>query len=101
MIVSTITKNNTIIITLPGSFNFLDQAIFRKSYESQLNGKNKNYILDFRRVKFIDSSSLGMILLLNDYVSDTIKNKITLLNANPEVLHIFKVANFQQLFHIK
>ncbi len=101
MLASTIVKNDSIIITLSGSFNFLDQASFRKSYENQINGKAKNYILDFRHVTFIDSSSLGMILLLNDYISDNIKNKITLINANPEVLKIFKVANFQQLFHIK
>ena len=42
-----------------------------------------------------------MILLLNDYISDNKKNKITLINANPEVLNIFNVANFHQLFHIK
>lgn len=101
MIVSTIVQNDSITITLSGTFNFLDQVAFRKSYESQIDGNTKKYILDFRQVTFIDSSSLGMILLLNDYVSDNKQNKITLLNASPQVLHIFKVANFQQLFHIK
>lgn len=101
MIDSTIVQNESIIITLSGIFNFLDQIAFRKSYEDQINGTTKIYILDFSQVKFIDSSSLGMILLLNDYVSDNVKNKITLLNATPEVLQIFKVANFQQLFYIK
>jgi anti-anti-sigma factor len=101
MIVSTIAQNDSIVITLSGSFNFLDQVAFRKSYEGQINGNYKKYILDFRQVTFIDSSSLGMILLLNDYVNNNVKNKITLLNATPQVLSIFKVANFQKLFHIK
>jgi len=101
MTVSKREQNGTIIITLSGTFNFNDQSAFRKSYEDQLNGKTQKYVLDFRQVKFIDSSSLGMILLLHDYVSDNVKDKITLQNASPEVLEIFKVANFHQLFDIK
>jgi anti-anti-sigma factor len=101
MLVSTIAQNDTIIITLSGSFTFLDQVAFRKSYEDQINGNTKKYILDFRQVTFIDSSSLGMMLLLNDYVNNNLKNKITLLNPTHQVLSIFKVANFQKLFHIK
>lgn len=101
MIDSIVVQNESITIRLSGTFNFLDQVSFRKSYEDRLNGNSKKYILDFRQVTFIDSSSLGMILLLKDYVSDKEKNKITLVNASPEVLQIFKVANFQQLFHIQ
>jgi len=94
-------QDDAIIISLSGTFNFIDQAAFRKSYEGQKNSQFRKYILDFRETQFIDSAALGMILLLNDHVSDTVRNKITLRNASPEVLDIFKVANFQQLFTIQ
>ena len=97
--ISTREQGDAIIINLSNTFNFMEQAEFRKSYEGQKNSQARKYILDFRLVQFIDSSSLGMILLLNDHVSDTVRNKITLRNTSQNVQDIFKEANFHKIFH--
>ena len=99
--ISTREQGDAIIINLSNTFNFMEQAEFRKSYEGQKNSQARKYILDFRLVQFIDSSSLGMILLLNDHVSDTVRNKITLRNTSQNVQDIFKEANFHKIFHIE
>ena len=69
---------------------------FRKA--SDLVGNEVNYIVvEMDNVDYIDSSALGMLLVLRDKAGDT-KNAVQIKNIKPEVRKVMEIANFDKLF---
>ena len=48
---------------------------------------------------YLDSSALGMLLLLRDHAGGDTAN-IKIVNCNPDVKKILTISNFEQLFSI-
>jgi len=87
-------------INLSGYFSFKDQEVFESKCELFLeNSTTKKLIINFASVQYIDSSALGMLLLLRNQVE---LNKKTLCLANPSevVRNIFEIACFNKIFTI-
>ena len=92
------TEENMLTIGIKGRFDFASHQLFSQAYEDK--GDNiAHYRLDMRDVTYLDSSALGMLLLLKDYCRNNAK--ISIVNCSDEVKKIFEIANFQQLFEIK
>jgi anti-anti-sigma factor len=85
------------IIKIKGRFDFAIQNDFRKAYENEAS--SKRFILDLSETEYMDSSALGMLLLLRDYAG-TDTAKIELINCRQEIKNILEISNFQQLFTI-
>ena len=60
---------------------------------------SSNYILNMSELTYLDSSALGMLLLLKDYAQKDVN--IAIVNCIPEVYKILEIANFDRLFAIK
>jgi len=87
-----------LIIKIDGRFDFGIHQDFRSAYEN--NGENvKSFIVDLRATSYLDSSALGMLLLLRDYAGGD-KADVNIINASPDVLKILTISNFEQLFKI-
>ena len=96
-------NENRMIIKLGNTFNFHCQAEFRQAYENNLNKEIESIVVDFQRTRNIDSSSLGMLLVLKDFVEKTcnsLTDSIQLKNCVEEVEIVFDIANFGKLFVI-
>lgn len=83
-------------ISIEGKFDFGVQHDFRASYE---NSKADNYVIDMLNTNYIDSSALGMLLLMREHAGGN-KSSIRLDNCSKDIKTILSVANFQNLFHI-
>ena len=83
-------------ISIDGRFDFGLQKDFRSSYE---NIKAQRYIVNLMNTEYMDSSALGMLLMMREYAGGS-KADITLQNCSNEIKTILKVANFQSLFKI-
>jgi len=87
-------------LTLTGRFDFNAHRDFRNSYEEALNAGGVNeLVLDMRGVDYLDSSALGMLLLLNERASPS-NIKVSITNCQPTVKMILEVANFNKLINI-
>lgn len=95
--ISTSTDGNKHTIKIQGRFDFSVQAEFRAAYESASNGSQ--FILDFSAADYMDSSALGMLLLLRDYAGGE-SAKIELIRCKSEIKNILEISNFQKLFKI-
>jgi anti-anti-sigma factor len=51
-----------------------------------------------RDVSYLDSSALGMLLLLKDHAQEGVK--ISIIHCSDEVKKIFEISNFKRLFEI-
>jgi anti-anti-sigma factor len=86
-------------IVIRGRFDFSAHQDFRRSYES-LDTRPRTYAVDLRDTTYLDSSALGMLLLLRDFAGGE-SSSVKILNCNPEVRKILMISNFEQLFSIQ
>lgn len=85
-------------ITIQGRFDFNAHQAFRDAYQ-RLDSSPKRYVVDLNGATYLDSSALGMLLLLRDHAGSDEAN-IRLINCNPDVRKVLSVSNFEQLFVI-
>lgn len=90
----------TLTITVNGRFDATLLDEFRRSYEDVAGPTVKNYTVDLGKTEHLDSSALGMLLVLRDYAGGD-KAAITIANCSPEVKKIFSISSFEQLFKIQ
>lgn len=83
-----------VTITIQGRFDFSQHQAFRQAYE--LAGNHAQYVLDMTGVEYVDSSALGMLLLLKEFVADP--DGVKIANCNEKILEILKIANFDKIF---
>ncbi len=89
---------NTCIIRLNGRFDFAWFARFRELYEPALTNANIREIqVNFAEVNYIDSSALGMLMLLKEK-ADSAGKKIRLVQVHGLARELLTIANFQSKF---
>lgn len=90
------TASKTLTIAVSGRFDFGIHQEFRKATEQASNGVS-TIIVDMTKVSYLDSSALGMLLVLRDKVGES-KSAVRIKGANPDVKKILSIANFDKLF---
>lgn len=96
MAVDTTIDAGTLTIKVSGRFDFGVHQEFRKATDQASNGVN-SIIVDMVGVDYVDSSALGMLLVLRDKVGES-KSAVRIKNAKAEVKKILQIANFDKLF---
>ena len=90
---------NSITIRVGGRFDFNLHKDFRSVYK-ELTNPQIRYVIDMAGTEYMDSSALGMLLLLREFAGGD-KADIEIINANPEIQKIFTISNFHRLFDIR
>jgi anti-anti-sigma factor len=71
---------------------------FRAAYVHQLEHFTR-YCVNLRGCEHIDSSGLGVLLILRDYTGLD-RERLTIAECSPEVRRLLSFASFEQLFTI-
>lgn len=87
-----------ITIKVSGRFDFSVHPAFRDAYE-HLTATVEHYRVDLSDASYLDSSALGMLLLLRDHAGGD-SASVEILKCNPDVRKILTISNFDQLFDI-
>ncbi len=90
---------SVLTIKIQGRFDFSSHQEFRDAYENNEDGV-KEYVIDMTEATYLDSSALGMLLLLRDFAGGD-NAKVSITNCNHDVKKILTISNFEQLFEIK
>lgn len=98
MPVTATTNGNSITIKVSGRFDFSSHQEFRQIYES-VPADVTSYTVDMSDATYLDSSALGMLLLMRDHAGGDSSN-IEIVNCNDDVKKILTISNFGQLFSI-
>lgn len=88
-----------LLISIRGRFDFSCHQDFRKAYEEQTPAP-QSYVVDMSEATYLDSSALGMLLLLRDHAGGDSAH-IRIINCNGDVRKILAISNFEQLFTIQ
>ena len=87
-----------VTISVIGKFDFKLYDAFRSAYSST-NGSGVEYLVDFSKADYLDSSALGMLLLLRDHAGGGVSD-ITISHASGVVKKALDVANVSKLFKV-
>ncbi len=92
--------DNKVTISVHGRFDFNVHKEFRDAYETALkNNQLEDFVIDFQPTEYIDSSALGMLLILRERVGS--KARIKLTRCNKEIRSTLDISNFNKLFDIQ
>lgn len=98
-IVTEVSENGKkITVKIDGRFDFGSHHEFRDAYRGASEAGTE-FTLDMTKTEYMDSSALGMILLLKEY-SGTLGGDIKIINASPDIKNILQIANFDKLFSV-
>lgn len=88
-------------IVLLGQFDFTTHKEFRGACQELLDEDGLSSIeVDFAEVPYLDSSALGMLLLLKEKAAHKGKS-LALINCRESVRQVLDVACFNKLFTIR
>ena len=92
-------ENNQVTIKIDDHFDYSLHQNFRNSY---INEKISNctFIIDLTNATYMDSSALGMILLLKDH-ADSLGGKVIIAKPNEGVNKVLEIAQFNKLITIE
>jgi HptB-dependent secretion and biofilm anti anti-sigma factor len=99
MAITSAVDGKQLVISIQGRFDFSAHQDFRNSYES-LDAHPNSYCVDMNETTYLDSSALGMLLLLRDHAGGN-QADISIVNCSPDVKKILTISNFEQLFTIQ
>ncbi len=85
-------------IKVRGRFDFGSHQTFRDAYERFYKVPDI-YVVDLKEATYLDSSALGMLLLLRDHAGGD-DAEVQVINSNSDVRKILAISNFDKLFDI-
>ena len=83
-------------ISIRGRLDFAKHQEFRKSYEDR---ELSAVVVDLKDATYLDSSALGMLLLLRDHAGGD-DSDVRVVNSSTDVRKILAISNFDKLFDI-
>ena len=91
-------ESGVLQIKIGGRFDFSVHKQFRDATNQVLSSVKKIEV-DLSAADYLDSSALGMLLILRDKVAGN-KDSVVLKGATTDVKKILQIANFDKLFTI-
>lgn len=92
-------ESGVLYIKISGRFDFSLHKEFRDA-SNQFTADVKKIEVDLSMTNYLDSSALGMLLILRDKVAGN-KDAVVIKGATTEVKKILQIANFDKLFTLK
>ncbi|HQO38967.1 MAG TPA: STAS domain-containing protein [Spirochaetota bacterium] len=91
-------KENFIVINIKGTLSIENISPFETLVNKHVEKKD-NILIDLSELTFIDSSSLGIIVV---YFTKSEKNNrnFALLNINPDIMQMFKITGLDKRIRI-
>ena len=80
---------------MTGRFDINSYKEFTQAYQGRPEPVSK-YVLDMSKLEYMDSSALGMILMLRESAGGE-NAKINVIHSTPGIRKILKTANFDKL----
>lgn len=89
------------VVRLDGRFDFRSGMAFRHATKPLLAAADVDtLVVDFARVSFVDSSALGLLLLLRAQAEDE-RKEVVLAHSSPALQKVLSVAQFHRIFRLE
>ena len=82
-----------------GCFDYRLQDEFRAAFDRNPSPAGGRYVVDFSDVERLDSSGLGMLLMLWEHTG-YLDASVQLTNCSERIQSVLSIANFDKLFSV-
>lgn len=89
---------STLTLALFGKFDYTCQQMFQSAYQ-EISPKPDKFILDALELQSMDSSALGMLLLLRNHAGGD-EADVSIVNAKPDIIKLLETCKFNELFNV-
>ena len=96
-VVKTTVKKDRVILKISGDFDYYMNSSFHRAYKSQ--PAEYLFVIDLHHATFIDSSAIGMLLILLDYVGNN-KEKLQIVGSNQTIKRALDMARLGEIMTI-
>jgi len=91
---------SSVTISINGQFNASVHREFRNAYKDKVEVPAKtDFIVDLANTDYMDSSALGMLLLLHEYAGGDAA-KVIIKQPKKTIRDILEIAKFDRMFTI-
>lgn len=88
----------TLTLKLTGKFDYTCHQVFQGAYET-LTPVPAKFIIDVAEVPSVDSSALGMLLLLRTHAGGD-DSEVSIVNTTPDIFRLLQSCKFDELFNV-
>jgi anti-anti-sigma factor len=93
--------SETRVLNIPQRFDFGQHKTFTEQYTQMLEDTHcSKIVMDFSSTEYLDSSALGMMVLLNKKAKAN-NQKVSIGGAKDNARDILLIANFEKLFEFE
>jgi anti-anti-sigma factor len=85
-------------MAIDGRFDFNIHSDFRNAYRDL--PATTRFVIDLSNATFMDSSAMGMLLLLREHAGEKSAN-IRLTHCNPDIRKILSISNLDKMFVVE
>jgi anti-anti-sigma factor len=96
MIESLSAPDGTMTLRITGRFNF---SCYREFHDKVAKAQANRFVVDLSKVEYMDSSALGMLLLLREKVKED-ASRVQIVSGAGQPHEVLRLANFQRLFTV-
>lgn len=89
---------STLTLALPGKFDYTCQQMFQSAYQD-VSPIPEKFVLDALELQSMDSSALGMLLLLRNHAGGDDAD-VAIVNAKPDIIKLLETRKFNELFKV-
>jgi len=89
----------TLTLTLLGKFDYTCHQDFQGAFEA-IKPVPEKFVIDALEITSIDSSALGMLLLLRNHAGGDDSN-VSIINAKPDIFKLLQTCKFDELFTVE
>jgi HptB-dependent secretion and biofilm anti anti-sigma factor len=93
-------RDGCLTFRVSGRMTHKDHKAFRDILGHINNGAAARVVFDLAKVEFMDSSALGMLLIVRDAVTQN-QREVVLRGANGQVENLMKVAKLHKYFTVE
>lgn len=91
-------NGSLVTITVSDKFDFSLHRTFREAYKN-CSTKGVKFEVDLSKADYMDSSALGMLLLLREH-AEGLSGQVSIVHPSTSVKKVLTVASFDRLFSI-
>lgn len=92
-------QSNLVTITVSGRFDFAQHKQFRDAYRD-ISPNTRRYVVDLSEATYLDSSALGMLLLLREHAGGD-SARVSIRGCSSDVHRVLQIAHFDRLFTLE
>ncbi len=95
-------QDNTYIIKLVGDIRYTMSCSVDEFLEQLFTTSDYNdMVIDLSEIECIDSTSLGLLAKVANFMRDRFTRRITLISAKPDITQLLDNVGFSQIFDIR